>query len=196
MYVYEGNAGQNASRLFRSDDVATGAPVFTDLTSNNIGRSRLGAGSATATRQCWYDLFVYTPEGHPDIVYAGGSLLVRPDDRQQARRRPVDRRRRQRDGHDDGRDRPDAPERAAPRPALARHHPDNPFQFFETNDGGVMRSSGEFVDRSSWCDDPQPGRRTSGALPAAALAIPSELEGINKGLSTLQFQSLSVSPFN
>ena len=42
-------------------------------------------------------------------------------------------------------------------------NPNNPFQFFETNDGGVMRSSGEFVDRSSWCDDPQ-------ACPAARLA--------------------------
>ncbi len=26
--------------------------------------------------------------------------------------------------------------------------------------------------------------------------VPSKLEGMNKGLSTLQFQSLSVSPFN
>ena len=30
-------------------------------------------------------------------------------------------------------------------------NPNNPFQFFETNDGGVMRSSGELVDRSAWC---------------------------------------------
>ena len=25
------------------------------------------------TGQCWYDNFVYTPPGHPDIVYIGGS---------------------------------------------------------------------------------------------------------------------------
>ena len=31
-------------------------------------------------------------------------------------------------------------------------NPTNPFQFFEANDGGVMRSSGEFADVSSWCD--------------------------------------------
>ena len=30
-----------------------------------------------------------------------------------------------------------------------RTTPRNPFQFFETNDGGVMRSSGSFVNRSS-----------------------------------------------
>ena len=52
-------------------------------------------------------------------------------------------------------------------------NPRNPFQFFETNDGGVMRSSGTFVDRSAWCDDPQRGadrRRAAGALPADAVA--------------------------
>ncbi len=31
-------------------------------------------------------------------------------------------------------------------------NPANPFQFFEVNDGGLMRSSGEFSDVSSWCD--------------------------------------------
>ena len=35
MYVHEGNIGTPYSRLFRSDDVATGTPVFTDLTSAN-----------------------------------------------------------------------------------------------------------------------------------------------------------------
>ena len=51
-----------------------------------------------------------------------------------------------------------------------------------------MRSSGELVDRSDWCDDPNRG------LSGAALArcqqmlskIPSKLEGLNRGLSTLQ----------
>jgi hypothetical protein len=76
--------------------------------------------------------------------------------------------------------------------------PGKPFQFIETNDGGVMRSNGRFVDRSSWCDDPSVPR----GLNAAQLArcrqmlsrIPEELEGINDGLNTLQFQSLSISP--
>jgi hypothetical protein len=35
MYVYEGNNGTDTSRLFRSDDVATGAPVFTNMTSSS-----------------------------------------------------------------------------------------------------------------------------------------------------------------
>ena len=64
--------------------------------------------------------------------------------------------------------------------------PGKPFQFIETGDGGVVRSSGEFVDRSSWCDDPNRG------LSGAALArckqmlsrIPSELQSMGFDLST------------
>ena len=51
---------------------ATGVPVFTDLSSSNPA----APGYATwnlCTGQCWYDLFVVTPKGHPDVVYAGGS---------------------------------------------------------------------------------------------------------------------------
>ena len=73
------------------------------------------------------------------------------------------------------------------------------MQFFEANDGGVMRSSGDFVDRSAWCTGP-PNRGLSGDALARCQQmlsrIPSTLEGINKGLPTLQFQSLSVSPHN
>ena len=71
MYILEGNAGQNYSRLFRSDDVATGAPVFTDLTSPDPAATGF-ATFGICDPQCWYDSFVYTPAGHPDIVYVGG----------------------------------------------------------------------------------------------------------------------------
>ncbi len=47
-------------------------------------------------------------------------------------------------------------------------NPNNPYQFFETNDGGVMRSSGKFVDRSSWCDDPSRGLTAGRARPDAS----------------------------
>ena len=73
-------------------------------------------------------------------------------------------------------------------------NPANPLQFIETNDGGVMRSSGALVDRSSWCDT----RGLSGTnlirCHQMLSAIPSKLESVNSGLTTLQFQSLSVSP--
>ncbi len=48
MYVGEGHTGAPTySRLFRSDDVATGAPVFTNLTSNDPSTSRATGRSTT-----------------------------------------------------------------------------------------------------------------------------------------------------
>src|SRR5205823_11067922 len=85
MYVHEGNndnptpsqtrpdpkSDPNSSRLFRSDDVATGSPVFTDMSSANPADPGY-AFRGLCDPQCWYDIFVYTPKGHPDIVYVGG----------------------------------------------------------------------------------------------------------------------------
>jgi hypothetical protein len=197
MYVYEGNQGQNYSRLFRSDSVATGAPVFTDLTSTNPADPGF-AWLDICTPQCWYDSFVYTPAGYPDIVYAGGDYAYGETI---ANKRGVilstDAGVSGTDMTFDGTD-PLHPNGLHPDQHDLVTNPNNPFQFFETNDGGVMRSSGELVDRSSWCDDPNRG--LSGApldrCRQMLSAIPSELESLNKGLSTLQFMSLSVSPFN
>src|SRR6185503_66018 len=78
-------------------------------------------------------------------------------------------------------------------------NPSNPLQFFETNDGGVMRSSGELVDRSAWCDDPNRGLVNPADLARCRQMlskIPSRLEGINEGLTTLQWTKLTSSPHN
>ncbi|HEY8802568.1 MAG TPA: hypothetical protein VIN00_05780, partial [Candidatus Dormibacteraeota bacterium] len=67
MYVGIGNssdAGANRARFYRTNDAA-GAAVFTDMTTpQNIGY---------CTGQCWYDNYVVTPAGSPDVVYLGGS---------------------------------------------------------------------------------------------------------------------------
>ena len=70
MYVHEGNAGQNSSRLFRSDNVATGVPVSPTVERQSGGRGLRAVQLCIA--QCWYDIFIHTPKGHPDIVYVGG----------------------------------------------------------------------------------------------------------------------------
>jgi hypothetical protein len=199
MYVYEGhtNLGGQYSRLFRSDDVATGAPVFTDLTSSSTANPGW-AWFNLCTAQCWYDQFVYTPKGYPDIVYVGGSYSY---GQTVANKRGVvlstDAGLTGTDMTFDGTDSLH-PNGLHPDQHSLVTNPNNPFQFFETNDGGVMRSSGAFVDRSSWCDDPNRGLGpTSKARCKQMLSrIPSLLQGVNKGLTTLQFQSLSVSPFN
>lgn len=195
MYVYEGNIGDPYARLFRSDDVAAGNPTFTNLTSANVGDT----GYATYNLcggQCWYDVFVYTPDGYPDMVYAGGSYAY---GEVIANKRAVvlstDAGVSATDMTFDGTDMLH-PNGLHPDQHDIVTNPNDPYQFFETNDGGVMRSSGDLVDRSSWCDDPL--RDLSGDEKARCeqmlSAIPSELRGVNNGLSTLQFGSLSVNP--
>ncbi len=195
MYVYEGNVGAPFSRLFRSDDVATGAPVFTDMTSSNPADPGF-AWFNLCTGQCWYDVFVYTPDGHPDIVYAGGSYSYGETI---ANRRGVIL---STDAGVSGTDMTwDGTDQLHPNSIHPDQHdivtnPNNPFQFFETSDGGVVRSSGRFVDRSSWCDDPNRGLSgdTLDRCRQMLSRIPSRIDSLNDGLNTLQFMSLSVSP--
>ncbi|HCT75180.1 MAG TPA: hypothetical protein DGT23_01010 [Micromonosporaceae bacterium] len=198
MYVHEGNAGNPYSRLFRSDDVAAGAPAFTDLTSANPA----DPGFATynlCQGQCWYDVFVTSPEGHPDIVYTGGSYAYSESI---ANKRAVIL---STDAGVSGTDMTfDGTDSVHPNGLHPDQHdlvtnPGNPLQFFETNDGGIMRSSGTLVDRSAWCDEPWRGLTVPAQLARCKQmlsAIPSKLDSVNKGLNTLQFMSLSVSPHN
>jgi hypothetical protein len=76
MYISAGASGSPTARLFRSDDVSTGAPVFTTLTSATIGDPGYGSWNICGG-QCWYDNLVYSPPGHPDMVYLGGSYQYR-----------------------------------------------------------------------------------------------------------------------
>jgi hypothetical protein len=197
MYVNEGNAGQNPSQLSRSDSVATGAPVFTNLTSGNVADTGF-AWRGMCDPQCWYDIFVYTPKGNPDIVYAGGDYTYGETI---ANKRGVvlstDAGVTGTDMTFDGTD-PLHPNGLHPDQHDLVTVPGKPFHFIETNDGGVMRSNGRFVDRSSWCTDPAVPRGLNAAQTARCQQmlsrIPERLEGINEGLNTLQFQSLSISP--
>jgi hypothetical protein len=202
MYVYEGNAGQNFAQLSRSDDVATGAPTFTNLTSSNPADSGFAWYDLCSTvgegGQCWYDEFVHTPAGHPDMVYVGGSYSY---GQTIANKRGVVM---STDAGVSGTDMTfDGTDILHPNGLHPDQHdlvtnPNNPFQFFETNDGGIMRSSGDLVNRSTWCDDPRRGLSGAELTRCRQMlsAIPSELTSMNKGLNTLQFMSLSVSPRN
>ncbi|MGH3729162.1 MAG: exo-alpha-sialidase, partial [Micromonosporaceae bacterium] len=196
MYVYEGNIGTPYARLFRSDDVASGEPEFTDLTSANVADPGY-AWYNQCGGQCWYDVFVHSPEGHPDMVYAGGSYAYGETI---ANKRAVvfstDAGATGTDMTFDGTD-PLHPNGLHPDQHDLVTNPNNPYEFIEANDGGVMRSSGRFVDRSQWCADPERGLDTPAKVERCKQMlsrIPSRLTGINDGLSTLQFMSLSVSP--
>jgi hypothetical protein len=196
-YLGEGHtgAGGQFSRVFRSDDVATGSPVWTDLTSSDPADPKWGTFNF-CTGQCWYDNFVYTPAGNPDVVYVGGSYSY---GELTANHRGVvlstDAGNTWTDMTADATD-PLHPNALHPDQHALVTNPNNPFQFFEGNDGGVMRSSGAFGDGSATCDFRGLSAVRAARCKQMLSRVPTELTGINRGLTTLQFQSLSVSPFD
>lgn len=203
MYVGEGDSGVGAnppqpySRFSVANDVATGSPVFTSITSSDPA----DPGYATyeyCGGQCWYDNYVYSPAGNPDVVYLLGSYSY---GEQFSNKRAV---LLSTDGGQKFTDMTmDATSFYFPNGLHPDQHslvtnPNNPYQFFEGSDGGIVRSSGAFADVSGNCSDPN--RNLSGARLARCQQllsrVPTELQSMNKGLTTLQFQHLSVNPFN
>jgi hypothetical protein len=82
-------------------------------------------------------------------------------------------------------------------------NPGNPTQIFESNDGGVIRTSGSFADISAQCDDPTrsgggPLPPTSGSYAACKRLlsrVPTALDHIDNRLSsTLQFINVAINP--
>jgi hypothetical protein len=185
MYVGVGNAGTNAARFYRTDD-ASGAAVFADMTTTqNIDY---------CTGQCWYDNVVYTPAGNPDVVYIGGSFsygqLHGPSN---GRAWLL--------SSDGGATFSDLTQDGDPNHAEGIHPdqhaivtvPGKPFQFIVGSDGGVVRSDGKFADTSSKCDTRGLNAADTAYCKSLLGRVANQLVNMNNGLSTLQFQSLSVS---
>ena len=201
MYVGEGASGAPAARFYRTDDAA-GAAVFADMTTSQ--------NENYCTGQCWYDNVVYTPPGKPDVVYLAGSYSYGSygfATNGRAFIRSADAGASFADMTWDATTDPTPPGSCCqPNPVAPNgQHPDShaiveipgtDSAIFGT-DGGLMRSSGAFADISSQCTT---YRGLSGgdlALCEQMLsAVPTFLYNLNKGLSTLQFQSLSVAADN
>jgi hypothetical protein len=201
MYLGEGIAGNPPSRFFRTDDATAASPAFIDLTTTqNIGY---------CTGQCWYDNVVYSPPGKPDVVYLGGSFDYNNYgfiNNGRAFIYSTDAGNTFTDMTWDATTTPTAPGSCCQPNATAPNgmHPDSHAMVaipgtnaaFFGGDGGLMRSSGRFANTSSQCA----GRGLTGtslALCQQLLSrIPTHLYSLNDGLSTLQFQSVSVNPFD
>ena len=184
MYVGIGNVGAPAARFYRTDDAA-GVAVFTDMTTpQNINY---------CTGQCWYDNYVVSPSENPDVVYLGGSfsygeqhglsngraVLLSTDGGVTWSDMTLDQ-------GNDGWLHPD-------QHALVTV-PGEPLQFIAGNDGGVVRSNGQYVDASSDCDSRGLSAAGTAFCKSLLWRIPDQTKPLNKGLTTLQFQSLSVDP--
>jgi hypothetical protein len=197
MYVGEGSIGDPYSRLFRSDDVASGTPVFVDLTSANSADNGYGSFNFCGG-QCWYDNFVMTPVGHPEIVYLLGSYQYGETGGISNGRGVLLSTNAGESFTDMTMDATDAvhPNGIHPDQHALVVNPSNPAQFIEASDGGLIRSSGDFANISANCNS----RGLSGAdlsrCRQLLSRVPRELQSLNKGLTTLQFQSLSFSPFD
>ena len=74
--------------------------------------------------------------------------------------------------------------------------PGEPLHFIAGSDGGVIRSDGLYADISAKCDTRGLSAANSTFCKSLLSSVPNQLTTINKGLNTLQFQSLSVSAQN
>jgi hypothetical protein len=210
LYVYEGaNPNDNdgdgnldeASFVLRTDDARAASPTFTNLSSSVDGTPGFSSFNICAA-QCSYDMPIAVPEGKPNEVWIGGvtqygELPPYPGaDRSNGRNvlRSTNAGAHFTDMSGDARD------------PFEANHPDvqvlafvpdsSPTIAFIGSDGGVMRTSGQYVNDSSDCDEP--ARNLSGIdLQDCRLwlsSVPRRLQTINDGLRTLQFQGLSPNP--
>ncbi len=197
MYVNEGNGGANAAAFFRADNVASGSPTFTQLSSSNRADPGFGAYNL-CTSQCWYDNVVVSPPGYPDLVYLGGSYEYDETGGVSNGRGIV----LSTDGGSSFTDMTmDATDVVHPNGMHPDQHflvvnPNNPYQFWESGDGGIVMSSGSFADISANCSSRGLGATSLARCQQLLSRVPTQLQSMNKGLTTLQFQSLSVNPFD
>jgi len=226
MYVGVGNGsigscgtcdgGSNQARLYRTDDaVAATNANFTDLTAlqqtsgapnqtlNYCGDPAIGGA------QCWYDNVVYSPPGKPDVVYLGGAFSYSTYGRRNNGRAFI---RSSNAGVTftdmtwDATTNPTPPGSCCqPNPIAPNgQHPDS-HAIVEIpgtdsaifgGDGGLTRSSGAFADITSQCTARGLAGTSLATCQQLLSAVPTFLFNLNKGLSTIQFQSLSVAPDN
>jgi hypothetical protein len=187
MYVGVGNSSDappNRARFFRTEDAA-GAAVFTDMTTpQNIGY---------CTAQCWYDNFVVSPAGFPDIVYLGGSFSYGQLGAESNGRAVLL-------SSDGGVTFNDETQDGDPNQAEALHpdqhalvvNPNSPIQYFEGSDGGVVRVD-SFANVAYKCDSRGLNAADTALCKSLLLRVPDSIVHLNTGLSTLQFNSISVS---
>jgi hypothetical protein len=188
MYVGIGAAPPgNPASFFRTDNAQTATNAsFTNLTTaQNVNYCE---------GQCWYDNVVYSPPGNPDVVYLAGSFDYAQDHGPSNARGVLL-------STDAGATWSDLTQDSDPTHAEFTHpdqhaivtNPNNPFQYFEGSDGGVIRSDGRFSDISYKCDQRGLNAADTAYCKSLLNRVPHEITTMNSGLSTLQFQSLSAS---
>src|SRR5262249_17410820 len=148
-----------------------------------------------------YDIEVFSPKGHPDMVYVLGSFQYGERGRTSNSRGVLlsttagdpDRAHGDRTFTDVSWSAGTPPDGIHPDQHAIVVSPEDPNVFFEGSDGGLMRSDGRWVDISAQCDT---RRLTASSLVACKRLlsrVPNKLTSLNFGLSTMQFQGVSIS---
>jgi hypothetical protein len=196
--VYVGDTGNGASADFYRVDNANVA-AGTLFAGSNVGWTRLSNGAngtpGLASRnfcvgQCSYDMPVYSPPGAPDVVYIGGAMQYgelggRSNGR--AIQRSEDAGVSFTDMTIDARGVSLHPDQHA-----IAATPFNPNIVFIGNDGGVWRLNGAFSDASAACANRHLSGNNLVDCKNWLSRVPRTISSLNRGLGTLQFQSLSV----
>jgi hypothetical protein len=209
--IYATNGSQGTpnpyAALFRTDDASLlvqGSPnagLWKKLTSNMNGDPYYPTFDF-CTGQCWYDQDVATPPGSPDTVfvigsYAYGEAGLRSNSRAVLRSTTAgepDPAHNNRTFTDMTWDTQSPPYGIHPDQHEIAFLPGNPDIWWSTSDGGVVRSSGQYVDASAQCDSRPIGVASMLTCHRLLSAIPSQIYSLNEGLVTLQFMSVSVNP--
>src|SRR5580765_6512534 len=198
--VYVGDTGNGASAdFYRVDDanvsfgtLVTGGTNGGWIKLSNAANGTPGFASRNyCTTQCSYDMPVYSPPGAPNVVYIGGAMQY---------------------GEIGGRSNGRAVQRSEdagvnftdmtidsqgvslhPDQHVIAATPLDPNIVFIGNDGGVWRLNGSFTDVSSQCAARPLGGNNLIDCTNWLSKVPTTISAINRGLGTLQYQSLSIS---
>jgi hypothetical protein len=213
VYVGDGDLGPDGgethaqySRVWRTDDVdaavAAGNVGWKSLTSDVVGSPYYGSYDY-CWAQCWYDNEIYTPAGQPDTVYVLGAYQYgEAGGLTNGRGVIVSYNAGEPSTQFKGGAWADLTRDATPSNQPDGLHPDqhafvidqSSGTWWEGSDGGIMRADGKYVDDSAECA--QRGLSAAGLTTCqqALSNVPHDLQdNLNKGLSTLQFQSVAIS---
>jgi hypothetical protein len=203
--IYVGDAGGGAADFYRVDSALVPAATLTDGTINP-GWIKLSTPTAGTPGfgsynfcggQCSYDMPVASPPGQPDTVWIGGQMQYdeiftsKPSSNGRTVQRSTDA------GvsfTDMTNDTQSPPLGMHPDQHAIAFVPGNPGIAIVGSDGGVVRTSGAFADASNDCDTRGLVEPQLSQCRQWLSVIPMQIFSMNKGLATLQFQSLSINP--
>jgi hypothetical protein len=209
IYAMDGASDLARSEFWRVDDANRPHSQLMD-TNGNVGWTKLssgvngtfGFGSYNICRdQCSYDEFVASPPGKPDYVWIGGVFAYNEYPVSSAEVPRSNGRAVMRSTNsgvlftDMTADAQKPPQVMHPDQHAIVFDPQNPDIAFIGSDGGVVRTSGApFVDKRSACNHRGLSDPDLTDCRRWLSAIPARIFNLNRGLSTLQFQSITLDP--